>query len=78
VAERDPVERIADHTEVFAARPRFHCQALAFAIEKPDAEHVPSALNLMAHRALRDIQSSSAARVEALAPRRSLKSLKRV
>ena len=42
-ADRDPIQRIADHREIFAAGLGDH-ESLALAIEKLDAEFASSAL----------------------------------
>ena len=72
-ADRNPIQRIADHRKIFAAGLGHH-QPLALAIEKLDAERRLQRLDLMAHRALRDVQLFSRPG-EALAPRRGLEGL---
>ena len=54
-AERDPVERVADHVEIFAAGLGDH-QPLALAIEKLEAELGFERLHLVADRALGDAE----------------------
>ena len=72
-SDGNPVQRIADHGKIFAARFGDH-QPLALAIEKFDPEYLLQCLDLMAHRSLRDIQFFSRPG-EALAPRRGLEGL---
>jgi hypothetical protein len=53
--DRDPIERVAHDTEIFAPRP-CNRQALALAIEELDAEFRLQRLDLMTHSTLRDTQ----------------------
>ena len=70
-AERDPVERIPNHSQVIVA-----CvgddQPLAFAVKKLQAEFGLQSLHLMADRPLGDAQLVRGSG-EALVPRRGLK-----
>ena len=75
-ARGDPVERVADDVEIFAAGIGDN-QPLALAIEKLDAERGLQRLDLMADGALGDTQLFSRSR-EAFASRRSLESLQGV
>src|SRR5260370_39445631 len=53
--DRDPIERIAHNTEIFASRPR-NQQPLALPIEELDAEFRLQRLDLMTHGTLRNAQ----------------------
>ena len=75
-ARGDPVERVADHAEIFATGVGDD-QPLALAIEKLDAERRFQRLDLMADGALGDAQLFGRAR-EAFAARRGLEGLERV
>ena len=72
-AERDAVERIAQHAQVFAAG-LGDDQPLALTVEELDAELRLESLDLMAHRSLGDAHFIGCAG-EALVPRRSLECL---
>ena len=71
--DRDPIERIAYNTEIFAPRPR-NQQPLALPIEELDAEFRLQCLDLMTHGTLRDTQLFGGSG-ETLMACRSLKSL---
>ena len=70
VPERDPVERVAHHREIVAPR-LGQRQPLALPRERPDAERCLERFDLLADRALRDVQFLGRAR-EALASGRAL------
>src|SRR5688572_24973351 len=72
-AERDAVERIAQHSEIFTPL-LGDDEALPLAREKLEAEFRLERLDLVAHRSLRHAQLLRRAR-KALVPRRGLESL---
>jgi hypothetical protein len=75
-AHRDPIQGVADHREILAARRR-HDQPLTLAVEEPDAERRLQRLDLMADRTLGDAKLFGGPR-EALAARRGFEGLESV
>src|SRR5262249_53481611 len=75
-ADRDAVERVADHGQVLAPRLGDE-EALALAVEQLDAEFLLQRLDLMAHGALGDEQLLGGAR-ETLVAGRGFEGLERV
>src|SRR5215831_15257665 len=75
-SKRDPVEGIAYHRKIIAACAGYD-EAVALAVEQPDAKLSLQRLHLMADRSLSDTQLFRGAR-EALMPSRCIKESERV